>query len=286
MRTPLFEFSESGSTPSSIDSEPAIVDITGMTTAIGGQTVHRNLSLAVKRGEIIGVIGNSGSGKSLLLKVLTGLLAPAAGTVRLFGADIYAAHDAERAAIRRRCGVLFQADALFSSLTVAENVAVPLRMLTDISEPTIGELVRLKILLCGLPIDTAEKYPDALSGGMRKRAALARAIAIDPDLLLLDEPTTGLDPVMAEQIDDLIATVVRTTRMTAVLVTHDIDTLFSVCDRVAALVDGAIVALSPPGALAGSDHPWVQKYLGAHPRKYACKARPPVAATIKGESQS
>ncbi|MFK0642918.1 ATP-binding cassette domain-containing protein [Ochrobactrum sp. BD22] len=245
-----------------------VVSISAITTAIGGQIIHRDLSLSVFRGEILGVIGNSGSGKSLLLRAIMGLLAPLSGTIRLFGEDIYAARHEDRTLINRRCGVLFQANALFSSLTVAENVAVPLRMLTNISELTINELVRLKILLSGLPLDAAEKYPDELSGGMQKRAALARAIAVDPDLLLLDEPTTGLDPLMAEQIDDLINTIVRTMGMTAMLVTHDVDTLFTVCDRVAALVDGSIVALSPPRELARSDHPWVRQYLSAHPRRY------------------
>lgn len=266
-------FAEDGSGTKQDEANSRIViSLSEITTVIDRQVVHHDLSLSVDRGEILGIIGNSGSGKSLLLRAMMGLLAPAKGSVRLFGEDIYAPGQRDVTSINRRCGVLFQANALFSSLTVAENVAVPLRMLTNMSELTIRELVRLKILLSGLPLDAAEKYPDELSGGMQKRAALARAIAIDPDILLLDEPTTGLDPVMAEQIDDLILTIVRTMNMTAVLVTHDIDTLFTVCDRVAALVEGSIVALSSPGELARNDHPWVRRYLNAHPRKY-CSTR-------------
>jgi len=248
------------------DDKPVVV-LRDMSTEIHGARLHRSLNLEVRRGEILGVIGNSGSGKSLLLKSIVGLFPPVSGSVELFGVDIYAARRGALQRVMARCGVLFQHNALFSMLTVQENVEFPIRILSGLSERLIGELARLKIAIAGLPSDAARKYPNELSGGMEKRAGLARAIANDPELLLLDEPTTGLDPVMATQIDDLIHQMTRARGITVLLITHDVDTLFGVCDRVAALADGEIVALSSPQDLYASRNAWVHRFLTARPRK-------------------
>lgn len=248
------------------DEKPVIL-LRDMSTEIHGASLHRSLNLDVRRGEILGVIGNSGSGKSLLLKSIVGLFPPVRGSVELFGVDIYAAPRGALQGILARCGVLFQHNALFSMLTVQENVEFPIRTLSGLSERLIGELARLKIAMAGLPSDAGGKYPSELSGGMEKRAGLARAIAADPELLLLDEPTTGLDPVMATQIDDLIREIAQARNMAVLLITHDVDTLFAVCDRVAALADGEIVALSSPQELYASRNAWVHRFLTARPRR-------------------
>ena len=248
------------------DQEPVVL-LRDMSTEIHGAPLHRNLNLEVRRGEIFGVIGNSGSGKSLLLKSIVGLFPPVRGSIELFGVDIYAAQRGVLQRLLARCGVLFQHNALFSMLTVQENVEFPIRTLSGLSERLIGELAQLKIVMAGLPSDAGRKYPSELSGGMEKRAGLARAIANDPELLLLDEPTTGLDPVMAEQIDRLILEMAQARGITVLLITHDVDTLFGVCDRVAALADGEIVALSSPQELYASRNAWVHRFLTARPRK-------------------
>lgn len=240
---------------------PAPLDVKGLRTQIGDQVIHDGLDLTVERGEILGLVGGSGSGKSVLLKSIIGLLRPADGSIRVFGTDIYADSDEAIDAVKRRWGVLFQANALFSTLTVRENIEVPLREHTRLSQELLAEIAQLKAILSGLPADAIDKYPSELSGGMRKRAGVARAIAQDPELLLLDEPTSGLDPVMAEQIDRLIRDLARSLGLTVVLVTHDIDTLYAITDRVAALADQKIVAIAPVHELEKSDHPWVREYL-------------------------
>ena len=246
--------------------KPAVL-LHDVTTEIHGAPLHRGVNLAVRRGESLGVIGNSGSGKSLLLKSIVGLFPPVSGSIELFGVNVYAASRRALQMVLPRCGVLFQHNALFSMLTVQENVEFPIRTLSGLSERLVGELAQLKIAMAGLPPDAGQKYPSELSGGMEKRAGLARAIANDPELLLLDEPTTGLDPIMAEQIDDLIRRLAQARGITVLLITHDVDTLFGVCDRVAALADGEIVALSSPRELYASRNAWVHRFLTARPRK-------------------
>lgn len=243
------------------DETPPPVEVKGLRTQIGDQVIHEALDLTVNRGEILGLVGGSGSGKSVLLKSIIGLLPPAGGSIRVFGTDIYSDSDAAIEEVKRRWGVLFQANALFSTLTVRENIEVPLREHTRLPEDMMAEIAQLKAILSGLPADAIDKYPNELSGGMQKRAGVARAIAQDPELLLLDEPTSGLDPIMADQIDRLIRDLARSLGLTVVLVTHDIDTLYTITDRVAALAERKIVAIAPVRELEKSDHPWVREYL-------------------------
>lgn len=230
-------------------------------TAIGGQVIHDGVDLTMRRGEVLGLVGASGAGKSVLLRSIIGLLRPIAGSVRLFGDDLYAADEDQLSAIKRRCGVLFQANALFSTMSVLENVAVPLREHYRLPEELLLEVAALKAQMSGLPGDALHKLPSELSGGLQKRAGVARAIALDPELLLLDEPTAGLDPLMAQQIDALIATLTQTMGLSVLVVTHDLDTLYTICNRVAVLADSRIIAIAPVRELEGTDHPWLRQYL-------------------------
>ena len=247
-------------TPSGRD-DPCPIEIRGLRTQIGAQVIHDGLDLAVKRGEILGLVGGSGSGKSVLLKSIIGLLPPAEGVIRVLGTDIYRGSREDIEAVKRHWGVLFQANALFSTLTVRENIQVPLREQVRLPAAMLDQIALLKATMAGLPADAIDKYPNELSGGMQKRAGVARAIALDPELLILDEPTSGLDPVMADQIDRLIFELARSLGLTVLLVTHDIDTLYSITDRVAALADRKIVAIAPVRELEKSEHPWVREYL-------------------------
>lgn len=243
------------------EANPSPIVIEGLTTRIGDQTIHEDLCLTVRPGEILGMVGGSGSGKSVLLRSIMGLLPPASGTVQVFGTDIYAGTASEIEAVKKRWGVLFQANALFSTLTVRENIEVPLREKAKLSEELLAAIALIKAELSGLPPDSVDKFPSQLSGGMQKRAGLARAIALDPELLLLDEPTSGLDPIMASQIDRLIADLAATLGLAVLLVTHDIDTLYTICDRVAVLADRKVIATAPVRELEQSDHPWIRQYL-------------------------
>jgi len=235
--------------------------IKGLRTEIGDQVIHDGLDLTLEPGEILGLVGGSGSGKSVLLKSIIGLHRPAAGSVEVFGTDVYTTDEEVLAEIKRNWGVLFQANALFSTLTVAENVQVPLREIAKLPQDLLDRIAAFKIRQAGLSEDAINKYPSELSGGMQKRAGLARAIAHDPKLLLLDEPTSGLDPIMAAQIDRLVHDLARGLGLTVVLVTHDIDTLYAICDRVAALADKRIIAVAPVRELEHFDHPWLHDYL-------------------------
>lgn len=244
-----------------MSAEEPVIRIRGLRNQFGDQVVHENLDLDVRRGEIIGVVGGSGSGKSVLLRSIIGLGHPAAGSIRLFGEEVSTMSDTKRALIERRCGVLFQNGALFSSLTVAENVAVALTEHHDIDAAIVDRLALLKIALAGLPLDSADKFPSQLSGGMVKRAALARALALDPDILFLDEPTAGLDPIGASAFDQLILTLRDSLGLTVFLITHDLDTLYTICDRVAVLANKHILVADSLDVVEKVDEPWIREYF-------------------------
>jgi phospholipid/cholesterol/gamma-HCH transport system ATP-binding protein len=233
----------------------------GVRNCFGTQTVHEGLDLDVRRGEVLAVVGGSGTGKSVLLRTLVGLNRPAAGSVRLFGQDVYAPETQGDANLARRIGVLFQQGALFSSLTVLENVALPLIEHAKLPLDEAVHLAALKIALAGLPPDAGDKLPLELSGGMVKRAALARALALDPDILFLDEPTAGLDPIGAAAFDQLILTLRGALGLTVFLVTHDLDTLHAIADRIAVLADRRVLANDRLEAVAAIDNAWIQEYF-------------------------
>ena len=237
-----------------------IIRVRGLVNRFGDQTVHDGLDLDVMRGEVLGVIGGSGSGKTVLLRTIIGLNKPAAGSVEILGHDILHMPELDRLELEKRWGVLFQDGALFSSMTVGENIELVLRETLHMPQELTGEIAALKIALVGLPEDTAEKYPAQLSGGMRKRAALARALALDPEILFLDEPTSGLDPIAADAFDTLIKDLRTSLGFTVFIVTHDLDTVFTICDRVAVLVDKA-VRVGTPDQLLRDDHPGIRAYL-------------------------
>lgn len=240
----------------------AVIEVQGLRTQFGDHVVHNNLDFTVRRGEVMGVVGGSGSGKSVLMRAIIGLIEPAAGSVRVFGKDLRALPEAERQSYERRWGVMFQDGALFSFLTVRENVAAPLREHTKLSAQFIGELADMKIRLAGLdPAVAGPKFPSDLSGGMRKRAALARALALDPELLFLDEPTAGLDPITAGHFDHLLRELQQTLGLTVVMITHDLDTLHAVTDRVAVIAEKRVIAVGPLGEVRQNPHPWIQEYF-------------------------
>ncbi|NBB83716.1 MAG: ATP-binding cassette domain-containing protein [Alphaproteobacteria bacterium] len=248
---------------------PAI-RVRGLVTRFGPQTIHDGLDLDVERGEVLGVVGGSGTGKSVLLKAIVGLIRPAAGTIEVLGRDALDLDERAASQLRRHFGVLFQDGALFSSMTVAENVAVPLKEFTDLPPDLIERIVRLKIAMVGLPITAGDKVPSELSGGMRKRAGLARALAMDPDILFLDEPTAGLDPIGAAAFDSLIGDLGRSLGLTVFMVTHDLDSLAAICDRIAVLVDKKIVVDTMEN-LMKMDHPWIREYFHG-PRARAARS--------------
>lgn len=239
-----------------------IIRVRGLTNRFGRQTVHENLDLDVRRGEILGVVGGSGSGKSVLMRSIIGLSAPQAGTISVFGEDARNDDPAAAKALRRRWGVLFQEGALFSALTVAENIQVPMREFLDLPPDLMDELAGYKVTMVGLPPDAGAKFPSQLSGGMKKRAGLARALALDPLLLFLDEPTAGLDPISAAAFDQLIKVLKETLGLTVFLITHDLDTLHAICDRVAVLAEKHVLATGTIPELLAIDHPWIQDYFG------------------------
>ena len=238
-----------------------VIEVRGLRNQFGAQVVHENLDFEVRRGEIVGVVGGSGSGKSVLLRSIIGLNRPAAGSVTLLGTDMMRASDAQRIAIESRCGVLFQNGALFSSLSVADNVMVPMREHHDLPLALMQRFAALKIALAGLPADAGAKFPSQLSGGMVKRAALARAIALDPDILFLDEPTAGLDPIGAAAFDQLILTLRDSLGLTVFLITHDLDTLYTICDRVAVLSQKRVLVAGTLDQVERCDDAWVREYF-------------------------
>jgi phospholipid/cholesterol/gamma-HCH transport system ATP-binding protein len=241
--------------------DDVVIRIRGLKSQFGEQIVHEDLDLDVYRGEIIGVVGGSGTGKSVLLKAIVGLGKPSAGHIDVFGQSVLDASEKELRKLERRWGVLFQDGALFSSLTVSENIAVPIKEYLKVPYDLMCEIVALKLALVGLPPDTGMKYPSQLSGGMRKRASLARALALDPELLFLDEPTSGLDPIGAAAFDELIRNLQRTLGLTVFMVTHDLDSLAAVCDRIAVLVDHRVFAVGTMADMLRETHPWIRDYF-------------------------
>jgi phospholipid/cholesterol/gamma-HCH transport system ATP-binding protein len=237
------------------------IRVRGLKVGFGSKLVMDGLDLDILDGEVLGFIGASGSGKSVLTRTILGLVPKRGGSIVVDGRDIDALNQAERDHLEQRWGVLFQQGALFSSLTVKQNVQAPMREHLGISPRLRHELAMLKIEMVGLPMDSADKYPSELSGGMIKRAALARALALDPDIVFLDEPTSGLDPIGAGEFDELIATLQKTLGLTVFMVTHDLDSLYSVCDRVAALARGKVIAIGPISELLQSDDPWLKAYF-------------------------
>ena len=223
--------------------------------------VLNHLDLDVYRGEILGFVGGSGAGKSVLMRTIIGLLPRREGSIEVFGTDMLSASQEEWRAVERRWGILFQHGALFSSLTVRQNVQFPMREYLDLSERLLEEVAVAKLEMVGLHADVCEKYPSELSGGMTKRVALARALALDPEIVFLDEPTSGLDPISAGEFDHLIRTLQRTLGLTVFMVTHDLDSLHTVCDRIAVLADGKIIAAGPMSAMLASEHPWLKAYF-------------------------
>ena len=251
--------------------DDALIRIRGLANHFGEQIVHDGLDLDVRRGEILGVVGGSGTGKSVLMRSILGLRTPNAGNIQVLGVDARSPKQEIRRHIERNSGVLFQDGALFSSLTVGENVQVPIKEhYPDLGKSLRYELALLKIKLAGLPAGAVDKLPSQLSGGMRKRAGLARALALDPPLLFLDEPTAGLDPIGAAAFDQLIRALQQALGLTVFLITHDLDTLYTICDRVAVLADRKVIATAPVAELEKLDHPWVQEYFNG-PRGRAAR---------------
>ena len=252
-------------------SEP-IIRVRGLVNRFGTQVVHEDLDLDVRQGEILGVVGGSGAGKSVLMRSIIGLREPQGGEIEVLGVDALSEDTEDAQYVERNTGVLFQDGALFSSLTVGENVEVPLKEhYPDLPDSLRYELALLKVKLAGLPADAMDKLPSQLSGGMRKRAGLARALALDPPLLFLDEPTAGLDPIGAAAFDRLIRTLQEALGLTVFLITHDLDTLYAICDRVAVIADRKVVAAAPIAEIEQLDHPWVREYFHG-PRARAAQA--------------
>jgi phospholipid/cholesterol/gamma-HCH transport system ATP-binding protein len=262
-----------------LDEHAPPVEVKGLVSRYGDHLVHDGLNLRVRRGEVLGVVGGSGAGKTVLLNTLIGLKIPDGGVVKIFGQDLDRASNAKWDAIERSWGVLFQRGALFSNLTVKENVAAPMQEHTDLPKRLISDLAELKIALVGLPPEAGALKPSELSGGMIKRAGLARALALDPQLLFLDEPTSGLDPISAGAFDALIADLSGSLNLTVFMITHDLDSLYAICDRVAVIADKKVVATGTVAQLEKSNHPWIKEYfLG--PRGRAA-IRSPVPAGVQ-----
>ena len=239
-----------------------VISVNGLRNSFGSQVVHENLDLEVRKGEILGVVGGSGTGKSVLMRSIIGLQTPDEGTIEVFGESLLGRSEEETVDVRKRWGVLFQGGALFSTLTVAENVMVPIReFYPAMNRDFRREIAKYKIGLSGLPPEATPKYPSQLSGGMRKRAGIARALALDPELLFLDEPTAGLDPIGAAAFDNLTRELQQTLGLTVFLITHDLDTLHAICDRVAVLADQRVIAVGTIDELLALDHPWIQEYF-------------------------
>ena len=239
----------------------AVITVRGLRTQFGPQIVHQDLDLDVWKGEVLGVVGGSGTGKSVLLRTIVGLNRPTAGDIRVLGVDVVNGPEKDRRAVERRWGVAFQDGALFSSLTVLQNVMAPMREHLNLSHGLMKSLGELKISLVGLPPLSCGKFPSELSGGMRKRAALARALALDPEIVFLDEPTAGLDPIGASAYDELIKDLQASLGLTVFMVTHDLDSLYAICDRVAVIAEKRVLVEGPVSEMSSVDHPWIREYF-------------------------
>lgn len=238
-----------------------VIRVRGLTAGFDDFNVFENLDLDAYRGEVLGVVGASGTGKTVLLRTILGLVPKRSGSIEILGVNLSTANASEREAVDRRLGVMFQMGALFSSLNVLQNVQVPMREHLKLSQRLMDDLARLKIELVGLPPEAATKFPSELSGGMTKRAGLARALALDPDIVFLDEPTSGLDPIGAAEFDELIMTLRDTLGLTVFMVTHDLDSLHTACDRIAVLADHRVLVEGPMSKMLEFDHPWVRSYF-------------------------
>lgn len=264
------------------ETQPPVIEVRGLVNRFGAQTVHDGLDLRVERGEILGVVGGSGTGKTVLLRTIIGLQRPAAGDVMLLGEKV-AWDGTTTARLAGRFGMLFQEGALFSALTVGQNIEVPMRERGDMPRQLMDELARLKVGLVGLPANACGKFPSQLSGGMKKRAGLARALALDPEVVFLDEPTAGLDPIGASAFDELILDLRRSLGLTVVMVTHDLDSLARICDRIAVLVDKRVV-VGTMAELMRHPHPWIREYFhGPRARAAFETATRGAAGTAEGE---
>ncbi len=238
-----------------------IISIRGLKTQFGSQVIHDGLDLDVRRGEVLGIVGGSGTGKSVLLRTIIGLNKARAGQIKVFGQDLTKLNDDQRREYETRWGVLFQDGALFSSLTVGQNIQVPLKEHLNLPRVMMDEIAALKLGLVGLPPEAGTKYPSELSGGMRKRAGLARALALDPEIVFLDEPTAGLDPIGAAAFDELILSLKRTLGLTVFMVTHDLDSLHAICDRIAVLAEKRVIVVGTMAEMLRFNHPWVREYF-------------------------
>jgi phospholipid/cholesterol/gamma-HCH transport system ATP-binding protein len=239
----------------------AVISVRDLVVGFNDVTVLDHVTLDVFRGEVLGFVGGSGAGKSVLMRTIIGLIPKRTGSISVFGTDMHEANEKERQAIERRWGVLFQEGALFSSLNVRQNVQFPIREYLGLSTRLMNEIAVAKLEMVGLHADVRDKFPSELSGGMTKRVALARALALDPDIVFLDEPTSGLDPISAAEFDELIRTLQRTLGLTVFMVTHDLDSLHTVCDRIAVLADRNIIAAGPMEMMLKSEHPWLKSYF-------------------------
>ena len=239
----------------------AVIRARDVVVVLNNQTVLNQLSLDVMRGEVLGFVGGSGTGKTVLMRTILGLVSKRAGSIEVLGVDLDKASERDRRAIERRWGVLFQQGALFSSLTVLQNVQFPMREYLRLSKRLMDEIAMTKLEMVGLPANVRDKFPSELSGGMIKRVALARALALDPEIVFLDEPTSGLDPIGAGDFDDLVRTLQRTLGLTVFMVTHDLDSLYTACDRIAVLGNGKIIAAGSIADMQASQHPWLRQYF-------------------------
>ncbi|EJL20855.1 ABC transporter ATP-binding protein [Novosphingobium sp. AP12] len=270
--------------PGTDEGEYPIV-VKGLRNTFGDHVIHEALELKVRKGEILGVVGGSGTGKSVLMRSIIGLQQPESGEITVLGHKMGDSTEEDSIDLRSRWGVLFQGGALFSTLTVGENVEVPLKQFfPEISDHLRGDIARFKVRLSGLAEESAFKYPNELSGGMRKRAGLARALALDPELLFLDEPTAGLDPIGAAAFDTLTRELKETLGLTVFLITHDLDTLYAICDRVAVLADKQVIAVGTIPELLALDHPWIQEYFNGPRGRAALAAKDDPAVTSEQET--